>query len=181
MKPSPKIASNGALAKNVAELLSDLKEKVVFAESCTAGMVSATLSQIPGISNYLCGSLVTYRPKSKRLWLGVSKKTINDCTTESQEVATEMAIGALERCPEAKWSVSVVGHFGPDAPEEKDGQVFVCVARRTNKKKLKVKDTLEQKLTPSDRVSRQREATELALTALGRSLMSRSRRKEHKK
>ena len=57
-------------ATRLFDMLRDREVRVVFAESCTAGMVSATLAAVPGISDYLCGSMVTYRPEIKENWLG---------------------------------------------------------------------------------------------------------------
>lgn len=159
---------------DVARLLADLHHRVVFAESCTGGLVSATLAQVPGISKRLCGSFVTYRPNSKRRWIGVSKSTINTHTTESQECAIEMAMGALRETREADWSAAIVGHFGPVDSDEKDrdGVVYICIARRTDKGKIKTKDVIEARLSNTDRVKRQREAADLVLTILARNLMN---------
>lgn len=167
------IPAQRTMAHEVSRLLADLKEKVVLAESCTGGLVAATLTGIEGISNHFCGSLVTYRPQSKQDWLGVSKGTIEKCTTESQEVVREMAIGSLQNSPEADWGVAVVGHLGPGAPKEKDGQIFVCIARKNSKGKIKVKEVHESSLNVSDRVARQKAATEVVLATLGRRLMAR--------
>lgn len=163
-----------AAAQEIARLLTQRSDKVVFAESCTAGMVAATLASVPGISQYLCGSLVTYRPEMKRRWLGVKKKTIRKYTTESKACAAEMALCALQRTPEATWGVSVVGHLGPDAPPEKDGLIHVCIARRTAKGNLKVKDETEYTCQKGERVRRQEEATEVVLTTFSRLLNKKS-------
>jgi nicotinamide-nucleotide amidase len=172
-----------AAAQEVHRLLGIRDERVVFAESCTAGACSATMGAIPGASKHLCGSAVTYMPKVKRHWVGVKKNTIKKHTTESQNVANEMALGVLDRTPCANWSVAVVGHLGPDSPEEKDGQIFVAIARRTHKGRLKVKDTQEYICKSAEgigdaggddgkrlRVMRQDEAVEVALTCLARLL-----------
>jgi PncC family amidohydrolase len=170
MSESAALGKSGSLADEVAKLLANRDERVVFAESCTAGMVSATLAQIPGVSKSLCGSAVTYQPKIKRRWIGVKKGTIKQHTTESQHVANEMALGVLKRTPCANWGVSIVGHFGPDAPTEKDGQIFICCARRTLKGNLKVKETQVYVCKSETRTKRQMEATEVVLTCLAREL-----------
>lgn len=168
-----KIPAPRTMAHEVSRLLGDLKEKVVLAESCTGGLVAATLTGVEGISNHFCGSLVTYRPQAKRNWLGVSKGTIDKCTTESQEVVREMAVGSLLSSPEADWGVAVVGHLGPGAPKEKDGQIIVCIARKNSKGKIKVKEVHESSLGVSDRLGRQKAATEVVLSILGRRLTAR--------
>lgn len=165
-------------AQEIARLLGARSEKVVLAESCTAGLVAATLGKIPGISRYLCGSAVTYQPSAKRNWLGVRKATIAKHTTESQHVANEMAFGVLRRTRNADWAVTVVGHFGPDAPAEKDGQIFICVARRTKKGNLKVCDATEYKCNSDGREKRQSETTEAVLMAFARVLHKRTKTDE---
>jgi len=163
-----------SFAESCANLLVELNERVVFAESCTGGMLSSTLAGVPGISSYHCGSLVTYRPNSKRRWLGVNKSTINQYTTESNEVVEEMALGALKMTPEASWSVAIVGHLGPDAPKDKDGHVWIAIGRRSRKGNLKVKSISEHVLAGTDRILRQRAATETALTLFSRALVNKS-------
>ena len=170
-----------SFAKSCSEILVDLNERIVFAESCTGGMIASSMAGVPGISNYLCGSFVTYRADSKRKWLGVKKSTISSFTTESFETAQEMAIGALEKTPEADWSLSIVGHFGPDAPEEKDGIIWVCVARRSRKGKIKIKMVAESKLAPNGRLQRQKNAAETAFTFLSRTLLVKSQKESVRK
>ena len=106
------------------------KLKLVLAESCSGGMASAAMTCIPGISDYFCGSLVTYRDDSKVKWLGVSAKTIKKSEIVSEQVATEMAVATLGVTPEAKVAGSITGHLGPDAPKNLDGVVYCAVAIR---------------------------------------------------
>lgn len=115
------------LAENLARLLEERDEKIVFAESCTAGMASALMARIPGISAYLCGSFVTYRAQQKMDVLKVPKALIDAHTTESLEVASEMAAQAYFASREANWAAAIVGHLGPNAPAEKDGKIYVAV------------------------------------------------------
>lgn len=174
MNPSAK-----NMAKHLVEELKRRNEKVIFAESCTAGMVCATLGQIPGVSEVLCGSLVTYRPSVKRKWLKVRQDTIEKHTTESPEVVSEMAVGALEQCKEATWAAAIVGHFGPDAPKEADGHIYITVARR-GRKSIKWTTFSGHRLTSSDRCTRQREAAEIVLTELSRLILKRTQKEERR-
>jgi len=119
-----------SLVTQVAELLKSTVTRVVFAESCTAGLVSASLGRIPGISEFHCGSAVVYRLDTKTQWLGISPALLEDPGPVSSEVGRAMAIGVLERTPEARMSVAITGHLGPNAPPHQDGLVFVGVARR---------------------------------------------------
>lgn len=103
-------------------------------------------------------------------------RTIESNTTESGEVAQEMAEGALKKTPEASWALSIVGHFGPNAPVEKDGVIYICIIRRTAKGKFKIKEQMQYQLSIQERVVRQKMATEVCLTALARILMKRVNR-----
>lgn len=122
-----------SLAYRVAALLEETKTHVVFAESCTAGLVSATLARVPGISEFHCGSAVVYRLDTKTRWLGIPASLLVDPGpgAVSDEVARLMAAGVLDRTPEAEMSAAITGHLGPNAPTHQDGLVFVAIARRS--------------------------------------------------
>jgi PncC family amidohydrolase len=120
-----------AAAQNLADLLGRRRLRIVFAESCTAGLVSATLARVPGISEWLCGSAVVYRLDTKHRWLGVPEDLLQNPGPVSREVACAMAAGVLERTPEAELSAAITGHLGPHAPVELDGVIWMAVARRT--------------------------------------------------
>jgi nicotinamide-nucleotide amidase len=67
------------------------------AESCTAGLVAATLADVPGAGQLLDRAYVVYSPEAKKSMLGVRASTIEIYGLTSIEVASEMARGALER------------------------------------------------------------------------------------
>ena len=117
-----------APAAELGRLLADRGEAVVFAESCTGGLVAATLAGIPGASAWLLGSFVSYAPDCKRDWLHVPAALLTDPGPVSEPVAVAMAAGARRRTPGADWVVSITGHLGPDAPGGLDGVVWVAVA-----------------------------------------------------
>ena len=152
----------------LAESLADKQLKIVFAESCTGGLVSAALAGVPGISEWLCGSAVTYRSATKVAWLGVDEKRIAQETAVCSDVAKQMALGVLENTPEANVALSITGHLGPGAPDELDGLVFVAIASR-RENAVPETDVVRHVLTTADRLVRQREAaTFVMLTALER-------------
>ena len=124
MKPS-------VAASALATKLQQLNLRIVFAESCTAGLLSASLGAVEGISNHLCGSAVSYRERTKIDWLDVDPQDLARQTAVSRKVAEEMARGVLQRTPEAQISTATTGHLGPGAPPEQDGIVFISVAQRT--------------------------------------------------
>jgi PncC family amidohydrolase len=148
----------------LVERLADRNLRLVLAESCTGGMVSAELTGVPGVSQWYCGSAVTYRGDTKTSWLGVSAAEIQQHTAVSKVVARQMAAGVLERTPEADIAASVTGHFGPNSPAGFDALVFIATARRDHG--MIVTDVQHHHLSTMDRLPRQREATALVLTTL---------------
>jgi len=140
-------------------------DRVVFAESCTAGLVAALLGQCPGISSWLCGSAVTYRESVKRAWVSVSEKTLTEFTAESLETTTEMAIGVLRKTKEANFAAAVTGHLGPGAPNEIDGRIFIVVAKR-NGSEIVIADSQSLQLKQTSRVGRQFESATMVLRSI---------------
>lgn len=147
------------LAQKLAERKASQKnERIVFAESCTAGLVSALMGQVPGISEFLCGSAVAYRESIKRDWLGVCGETIEEFTSESAETTQAMAVKVLERTEEATCSAAVTGHLGPDAPPRIDGKVYVVVAAKDESGQIKPILLSTFQLQTQQRFERQYEA-----------------------
>lgn len=141
--------------------------RVVFAESCTAGLVAATLARVPGISAHLCGSAVTYCETTKVAWLDVRPRDLARHSAVSPQVARQMALGVLAHTPEADWSAAVTGHLGPEAPAEQDGVIYICIARRLPSGRLRHHGTWRFDLTVRARVARQRQAAAQVLAQLG--------------
>lgn len=121
-------------ARRVARLLKKSDRKIVFAESCTAGLVSGALTRTPGISSYHCGGMVVYRNETKAAYLNIPAATLQDPGPVSHEVAELLAARVLQKTPEADLAASVTGHLGPNAPLKLDGVVFVAVAWRKAKR-----------------------------------------------
>jgi nicotinamide-nucleotide amidase len=98
------------------------------AESCTGGMISATITDEPGSSNIFDRGFVTYSNAAKTEMLGVRPETLAAQGAVSEEVAREMAEGALARSA-AGIAVSVTGIAGPGGSETKpEGRVCFAVA-----------------------------------------------------
>ncbi|HUP82119.1 MAG TPA: CinA family protein [Pirellula sp.] len=116
----------------VRDGLRERGDRLVLAESCTAGLVAAQLGQIPGISNFLCGSMVIYRTSTKTAWLGISSEVLqNPATGPVSATVTLLLAGAiLTKTPEATLAAAITGHLGPGAPKGMDGQVYCAVVRR---------------------------------------------------
>jgi nicotinamide-nucleotide amidase len=151
-------------ARRVARLLKATDLKVVFAESCTGGLVSGALTRIPGISNHHCGGVVVYRNETKTAYLGISAAMLKNPGPVSPEVAELMARRVLEKTPEADLAVSVTGHLGPDAPPKLDGHVYAAIAKRKGAPRVK---TVSLQCRRSDsRALRQRWVVEQVLQML---------------
>lgn len=162
----------GRLCADIAERLAMGTRRVVFAESCTAGQVAATLAAVPGISQFLCGSAVTYRNGTKATWLHVPCLALDRYGAVSLVVANRMAVGVLENTPEADLSLSITGHLGPGAPNNQDGLVYVGAALRDRVHRGVIARGVQTfRLASGDRVQRQREAARLVLSRL-RDLLS---------
>lgn len=155
-------------AETAVDRLAADGQKLVLAESCTAGLVAAALGAVPGVSRWFCGSLVTYRAAQKTAWLGVPEELLARFTPESPETAEAMARGALERTPEATLVAAITGHLGPEAPPEKDGWIFIAVGRRGAGGPSAAIRSQAYRLESSDRQARQRAATKLVLEAVSR-------------
>ncbi len=121
--------TNIALAVAVKSRLEAYDAKLVLAESCTAGLIAATLGCVPGVSNWLCGSFVVYRSASKSNWLGVPESVLDDpAQGPVSSIASQLlAEAALLHTPEANWSVAITGDVGPGAPKATDGVCFVAM------------------------------------------------------
>ncbi|RBO54562.1 damage-inducible protein CinA [Rhodovulum sp. BSW8] len=103
---------------------------IATAESCTGGMISAAITDIPGSSAVFDRGFVTYSNAAKQAMLGVLAETLDAHGAVSEEVAAEMAAGALARS-EADLAVAVTGIAGPGGSEFKpEGRVCFGLARR---------------------------------------------------
>ncbi len=110
----------------VAELLEANHLTVSAAESCTGGMLSARLINVPGISEVYKSGFITYSNKAKKKLLGVKKSTLDKYGAVSENVAKEMAKGTA-LVSKADVAVGITGIAGPDGgTEEKPvGLVYI--------------------------------------------------------
>ncbi|MEW5924504.1 MAG: competence/damage-inducible protein A, partial [Candidatus Zixiibacteriota bacterium] len=115
----------------VGKLLTERGETVATAESCTAGMLSGKITEVPGSSKYFMQGVVTYSNQSKIDLLGVPAKTIEKFGAVSSETAEAMASGILSKAG-TDYGVAITGIAGPDGgTEEKPvGTVLIAVASK---------------------------------------------------
>lgn len=118
--------SEVTLEKAVVDLLMANKLTACTVESCTGGMLSARLINVPGVSEVFKSGYVTYSNKSKRKLLGIKKNILMKHGAVSEQIAREMAKTAaiLAR---TDVSVSTTGIAGPDGgtPEKLVGLVYI--------------------------------------------------------
>ena len=117
-----------SLAKDVVERASAAGTLIATAESCTGGMISAAITAIAGSSRVLDRGFVTYSNAAKMDMLGVCAETLDTQGAVSEQVAAEMAAGALKHS-NATISVSVTGIAGPGGSDFKpEGRVCFGIA-----------------------------------------------------
>lgn len=103
--------------------------RIATAESCTGGLIAGALTDLPGSSDMFDRGLVTYSNTAKESLLGVDPNTIRLFGAVSEEVALQMADGALTRS-DADMAVAVTGVAGPGGSEAKpEGRVCFGLAR----------------------------------------------------
>lgn len=151
---------------NLAEaILNEARQKNIVlatAESCTGGLISGCLTEIPGCSDVFDRGFVSYSYDAKMAQLSVDRKTITDFGAVSAETTMEMAEGAL-RASHAHISVAVTGIAGPGgATQDKPiGLVYIAVANCKTGKTEVMKN-----LFSGDRSAVRFSTVETALTAL---------------
>jgi PncC family amidohydrolase len=101
-----------SLEIQVGNLLHERGLKLALAESCTGGLLSSRVTDVPGSSEYFLGGVVAYAYEAKVASLGVSWDTLNMKGAVSRETVLEMAHGIRDSM-QADISVAVSGIAGP--------------------------------------------------------------------
>ncbi|MFM2214941.1 MAG: hypothetical protein RJA88_310 [Actinomycetota bacterium] len=116
-----------AHAKSIIEILKSRGETVSVAESLTGGGLGHALTQVPGASAVFIGGVVAYTSDVKVNVLGVKQSTIDQHTVVSEEVAIEMAQGAIEKLG-STWAIATTGIAGPgDYLGIREGTVWIAI------------------------------------------------------
>ncbi len=121
----------GSLAKTVMEELKSKSMTVCTCESLTGGMAASEMVSVPGASKVFQGGLVVYNDKEKQTLAGVSAETLEAHGAVSAQCATEMAMGAREKCS-ASIAVSLTGCAGPHSDDRGTpvGRTYIGIATK---------------------------------------------------
>ena len=125
------------LIKNVVKKLIDKKLKISFAESCTGGLLSSTLTSVSGSSKIFNLGIVAYSNQSKIKLLKISRKLIRKYGAVSEQVCFSM-VKNVSKIGKTNMSVSITGIAGPSGGNKKKpvGLVYIGL-KKGNKIKIK--------------------------------------------
>ncbi|GAB4030306.1 MAG: competence/damage-inducible protein A [Elusimicrobiota bacterium] len=115
------------LAEELKKACDALHLSICAAESCTGGLISSLITDVPGSSSFYKGGVNCYSNYSKMKLLGVRETTLKNKGAVSEECATEMASGA-RKIFRSDFSLSVTGIAGPDGGSRKKPVGTVCFA-----------------------------------------------------
>ncbi|MBO5424643.1 MAG: CinA family protein [Lachnospiraceae bacterium] len=101
------------ISQKLVDKLIENKLTISTAESCTGGMISSAIVNVPGASSVLNEAIVTYSNAAKMKYLGVKEDTLNKYGAVSEEVAWQMVEGIAKEA-NADCAIAVTGIAGPD-------------------------------------------------------------------
>jgi len=119
------------LEKIVGKLLTEKKQTLSIAESCTGGYISHLITKVPGCSSYFEGSFVSYSYGIKEAELNVKLKTLQQYGAVSKQVVEQMANGVRQRF-KTDYSIAASGIAGPGGgtTDKPVGTVWIAVASK---------------------------------------------------
>jgi nicotinamide-nucleotide amidase len=153
-----------SIDQQIAQLLAG--RRIGLAESCTAGLLAARLTEIPGSSAYVAGGVVAYSNEAKVNLLGVPAGLIESEGAVSPEVAEAMADGALSRF-DAELGIGITGIAGPGGGTEEKPVGYVCICVKRSDGATLARDLV----MPGDRAEIRDRSTTLAMHLLRRLLL----------
>ena len=124
---------NDTLPSVLIKELAKRNETIVFAESCTGGLLSSSITSISGSSQVFQGSIVSYSNELKNSLLNISEDNLKKYGAVSEEVCEAMAINVKNRLG-ADWAIGVSGIAGPNggSQEKPVGLVYISIAGPNN-------------------------------------------------
>ena len=116
------------LSKNLLKVCLEKNIKMLTAESCTGGLLSANITSVPGSSEVFSYGFICYSNASKKEFLKVSDKIINSYGAVSYETVKQMLAGLCNQAKTNTLTIAISGVAGPERSEAKPvGLVFIGV------------------------------------------------------
>ena len=117
------------MINEIFNFLDKTNKTISFAESCTGGALSSSLTLIPGASKVFLGSIVSYSNYSKQKLLNIDKSDLDKYSPVSERVAIIMAEN-IKKQLKSDYSISVTGNAGPstDGQKSKVGDCFIAIS-----------------------------------------------------
>ncbi len=124
---------NDTLPSVLIKELTERNQTIVFAESCTGGLLSSSLTSISGSSQVFKGSIISYSNELKNTLLSISEEKLTKYGAVSEEVCESMAINVKEKLG-ADWAIAISGIAGPNGGSQYKpvGLVFISIAGPNN-------------------------------------------------
>lgn len=158
-----------AAASRLGEILKTKGWLLATAESCTGGLLAGAITSVAGSSEWFDRGFVTYTNESKIEALGVNEQALQRFGAVSEQVAIEMAEGALNQAVTATCAISTTGIAGPTGATEGKPVGMVCFAIAFRKKEGVVTLPFIRHFT-GDRTQVRRQSVLFALTAASKIL-----------
>ena len=156
---------NETLFSTTAKKLIETKKRIAAAESCTGGLLSKIITDLPGSSEYFCGSVISYSNEAKQMLLDIDEGMLQQYGAVSQEVARAMAEAVVRKFG-ADFGLATTGIAGPDGgtDEKPVGLVYIALAD-------KYKSRVKEMRFVGDRNSIRMLASKTAMDLLRRNLL----------
>lgn len=120
------------LTKVVGSLLKKKNKTIAVAESCTGGLISSMITDVPGSSDYFSEGVVAYSNDAKKKLLGVKENTLKKFGAVSEQTAEQMADG-VRRVSKSDIGVSTTGIAGPTGATKSKPVGLVWIGYSDNK------------------------------------------------
>jgi len=153
------------ITKELADVLVPRGWKIALAESCTGGLVCATLTELAGSSEWFERGYITYSNQAKTECLGVAAELISSYGAVSEPVANAMAEGAL-RSAKVKAAIAITGIAGPSGGSTEKPVGTVCFGWSIQNAAGAIETTCATKIFEGDRQAVRLQATSYALSEL---------------
>jgi PncC family amidohydrolase len=159
--------SQSLIEVSIGALLSRQKKTLAVAESCTGGLITHRLTNVPGSSVYLIGGVIAYAYEAKVAALGVTWETLNQFGAVSEETVRAMARGVRTKFG-CTIGLAVTGIAGPGGgmPGKPVGLTFIALADEAGEK-------VERHVWTGDRIQNKEQSAQAALSLLENYLQDR--------